>query len=202
MGETPEQFFDRVMASARDDGAFPMPPVADWVTFPFRGELSVRPLSPPSAIDRPRSDEDPADCWRCDQDTEGAIWYDDDWQVTSLGRPSGLPVVVILFPREHHDIDDLPDRLVSRLGEMIVRVEAAVRSVGGIGRVHVGRWGDGSAHLHWWFMARPSRIPQLVGSFAAIWDDILPPLPEAVWRQNLSDVAAALAHDGGVTTTG
>jgi len=76
-------------------------------------------------------------------------------------------------------------------------VEAAVRSVGEIGRVHVCRWGDGSEHLHWWFMARPARLPQLVGSFAAIWDDILPPTPEPTWRENLAAVAHALASGGG-----
>ena len=43
-------------------------------------------------------------------------------------------------------------------------------------------------------MARPARIPQLIGSFAAIWDDILPPLPEDVWRENLAIVARELAQ--------
>ena len=71
-------------------------------------------------------------------------------------------------------------------------VERAVRSVGEIGRVHVCKWGDGGEHLHWWFMARPARIPQLIGSFAAIWDDILPPVPEEIWRENLAAVKAAL----------
>ena len=52
--------------------------------------------------------------------------------------------------------------------------------------------GDGSEHLHFWFMARPARLPQTVGSFAAIWDDLLPPLPERLWRENLAAVAAAL----------
>jgi hypothetical protein len=41
-------------------------------------------------------------------------------------------------------------------------------------------------------MARPARIPQLIGSFAAIWDDILLPVPEEIWRENLAAVAAAL----------
>jgi hypothetical protein len=41
-------------------------------------------------------------------------------------------------------------------------------------------------------MARPARIPQLIGSFAAIWDDILPPVPEDVWRENMALVANAL----------
>ena len=38
----------------------------------------------------------------------------------------------------------------------------------------------------------PARLPQLIGSFAAIWDDILPPTPEDVWRANLDAVVAAL----------
>jgi hypothetical protein len=38
-------------------------------------------------------------------------------------------------------------------------------------------------------------MPQLLGTFAAIWDDILPPLPEEVWRENVAAVAAALGRD-------
>ena len=73
------------------------------------------------------------------------------------------------------------------------RVERAMRAIGDIGRVHIGRWGEGSEHLHWWFMARPARMRQLSDSFAAIWDDILPPLPEEIWRQNIDIVRAALS---------
>jgi hypothetical protein len=42
-------------------------------------------------------------------------------------------------------------------------------------------------------MARPARIPQLIGSFAAIWDDILPPVPEDAWRADLELVSRRLA---------
>jgi hypothetical protein len=75
---------------------------------------------------------------------------------------------------------------------MLVRVERAVSSVPGVGRVHVCRWGDGSYHLHYWFLARPARFPQLIGSFAAVWDDVLPPTPQDVWDENLRLIAAAL----------
>ena len=75
---------------------------------------------------------------------------------------------------------------------MLSRIERAIRSIGGIGRVHVCRWGDGGEHLHWWFMARPARFTQLIGSFAAVWDEILPPIPDDVWRANLDAVVAAL----------
>ena len=80
----------------------------------------------------------------------------------------------MLEPREHYDAPgDLPDDLAAEQGLLLSRIERAVASVEHVGRVHVGRWGDGCEHLHWWFIARPTRFPQLIGSFAAIWDDIL-----------------------------
>ncbi len=42
-------------------------------------------------------------------------------------------------------------------------------------------------------MGRPARIPQPSGRFAAVWDDVLPPLPEDLWRANVAAVVAALA---------
>jgi hypothetical protein len=41
-------------------------------------------------------------------------------------------------------------------------------------------------------MARPARLPQLTGSLVAIWEDVLPPLPEEIWRENLARLKAAL----------
>jgi hypothetical protein len=41
-------------------------------------------------------------------------------------------------------------------------------------------------------MARPARLPQLTTSLVAIWDDVLPPLPDEIWRANLAAVKAAL----------
>ena len=122
------------------------------------------------------------------------LWKDERWRLWAFDRPSGLPVVVLLEPRAHYsEPGDLPDELAAELGVLLARIERAVRSVGEIGRVHVCRWGDGGEHLHWWFMARPARIPQLVGSFAAIWDDVLPPVPEEIWRENLAAVARAMS---------
>src|ERR671925_98647 len=86
-------------------------------------------------------------------------------------EPSGLPIVLILEPRAHFDSPaDLPDDLARAQGIMLGRVERAVLSVGEIGRVHIGRWGEGLAHLHWWFIARPAGLPQLASSMAEIWD--------------------------------
>jgi len=187
MPETPEQFH------ARTAGALRMPPVGTWEQWPFEGELRPRALAAPVERDAPREGEGGVDCWACEAGDEDFVWTDAHWRLGPLRRPSGLPVVVLLFPREHCDIDGLPPERAAELGPLLLRIERAVRAVGDIGRVHVCRWGDGSEHLHWWFMARPARLPQLVGSFAAIWDDVLPPLPEQLWRDNLAIVARELA---------
>ncbi len=192
MPETPEELYQRI-----ERQGLRRPPVEEWETFPFAGEITVRELGPPVEREKPRIGEAPYDCWRCQEGEANAIWSNERWIVTPFPEPSGLPVVVLLFPREHVDIDSLSDELARELGPMLLRVERAVRSVGEIGRVHVCRWGDGSYHLHWWFLARPARMPQLIGSFAAIWDDVLPPTPEDVWRENLATVAHALAENGG-----
>ncbi len=192
MGETPEELFERARAAAGADGRLAMPPVEEWETFPFEGELRVRELTPPETTERTRVGADGVDCPRCVRGEADAIWSDEHWLLAPLLQPTGLPVVVILQPRAHHDLDDLPEERAAELGPLIQRVEGAVRSVGEIGRVHVCRWGDGSEHLHLWFMARPARLPQTIGSFAAIWDDILPPTPEPIWRANLAAIAASL----------
>jgi diadenosine tetraphosphate (Ap4A) HIT family hydrolase len=188
MPETPEQLVERAA------GALRTPPVEEWETWPFNGTIRPRVLQPPEPQERPRHGEGGVGCTRCDAPDDAYLWVDDRWRLTALDEPSGLPVVVLLEPREHYaEPGDLPDELAAELGVMLARVERAVRSVGEIGRVHVCRWGDGNEHLHWWFMARPARIPQLIGSFAAIWDDILPPVPEEIWRENLARVASAMS---------
>lgn len=190
MPETPEELYARVAEALR------MPPVETWETFPFEGDLRPRALLPPVACEEPRRGEGGVDCRRCGAPDTEFVWVSERWRLQSLPEPSGLPVVLLLEPRAHYgEPGDLPDGLASELGLMIARVERAIRSIGGIGRVHVCRWGDGGEHLHWWFMARPARLPQLIGSFTAIWDDILPPLPEAVWRANIAAVVEALERD-------
>jgi hypothetical protein len=119
------------------------------------------------------------------------------WRVRAMDRPTGLPMVLILESRSHLDLGDLPNLLAAELGVMTVRLERAIRSLDGVARVHVNRWGDGSAHLHLWFLARPFGRLQLRGSFLSLWDDILPPIAEAQWREHLALVAAWLAEFGG-----
>jgi diadenosine tetraphosphate (Ap4A) HIT family hydrolase len=185
--ESPEELYAR----ARD--ALRMPPVEDWETFPFDGEMRPRVLRPPEERERPRFGEGGVDCHRCAAPDDEYLWVNERWRLWTFPEPTGLPLIVLLESREHYaEPGDLPDELAADLGVMLARIEGAIRGLGNVGRVHVCRWGDGGEHLHWWFLARPARIPQLIGSFAAIWDDVLPPVPEEQWRADLAALAAAL----------
>jgi len=189
MPETAEDFYARVVNALR------MPPVNEWETFPFDGDMRPRALRPPVDVEVPRTGAGGVDCRACSATDADHLWTNQSWRVHSTDRPTGLPVILFLEPRAHFaDPGDLPDELAAELGTMISRIERAVRRVEGVGRVHVCRWGDGSEHLHWWFIARPARFPQLIGSFAAVWDDILPPVPDAIWRDNLAIVRSELAR--------
>ena len=190
MAETPEQLYERAR------GALRMPPVGEWDTFPFDGDMRPRSLEAPVPAEEPREGEGGRECPACNAPDDDYLWTTDNWRLGTLRAPGGLPVIVLLEAREHYDGPaDLPPDLAAEMGVMLGRVERAVASVEHVGRVHVCRWGDGASHLHWWFMARPARVGQLRGSFAAIWDDVLPPTPEEVWRANLDRVVAHLRDD-------
>src|SRR5205085_265091 len=119
------------------------------------------------------------------------LWSDENWVLRGFDKPSGLPVVVLLETRRHVDFPDLDDQLAAELGPLLLQIQRAVSQVPGVGNVHVGRWGEGSEHCHIWFMARPARMTQFRSSFAAIWDDVLPPIPEDVWREHLEHARGA-----------
>jgi diadenosine tetraphosphate (Ap4A) HIT family hydrolase len=187
VSETPEELYERAKDALR------MPPLDEWDTWPFEGKLRPRELLPPVSEEQPRAGAGGVDCWACDASDEEFLWTDERWRLVAPTDPHGLPLIVLLMPRGHYaDPGDLPDDLAADLGIQLAGIERAVRSVGEFGRVHVCRWGDGSEHLHWWFIARPARIPQLSGSFAAIWDDVLPPLPDDVREEHLAALRAAL----------
>jgi diadenosine tetraphosphate (Ap4A) HIT family hydrolase len=185
--ETPEELY------ARAKDALRMPPVEEWETFPFDGDMRPRELLPPEAVERARHGEGGVDCGRCAATDDEYLWTNGHWRLWTFDEPTGLPLIVLLESRAHYaEPGDLPDDLAAELGVLLCRIEREIRALGNIGRVHVCRWGDGGEHLHWWFLARPARVPQLIGSFAAVWDDVLPPVPEETWRADLQTLAAAL----------
>ena len=183
------------------ENAASLPDFTRWPSFPFEGDMRVKDLAPPVAVEPPRSGEDAGDCVACNTPDDAYIWENERWRVRAMDRPTGLPMVLILECRSHLDMGDLPNLLAAELGVMTVRLERAIRSLDGVARVHVNRWGDGSAHLHMWFLARPYGRLQLRGTFLSLWDDILPTIPEDQWRENLALVAAWLAEFGGHANT-
>ncbi|OKI57888.1 hypothetical protein [Micromonospora sp. CB01531] len=174
-----------------------MPDFTQWPSFPFEGDLRVKQLDDPVPVEPPRRGEGNRECTACNAPDEAYIWVGERWRVRAMDRPTGLPMVLILESRSHLDLGDLPNLLAAELGVMTVRLERAIRSLDGVARVHVNRWGDGSAHLHMWFLARPYGRLQLRGTFLSLWDSILPPISESQWRENLALVAAWLAEFGG-----
>ena len=193
MPETPEELHARAAEALRT------PPVHEWDSWPFEGEIRPKrlaPLTPEPAI----SGQGGIDCRACSNPDSAYLWTAERWRVIALDEPSGLPVIVILEPREHFaGPADLPEELAREQGVMLGRVERAVLAVGGIARVHIGRWGEGAEHLHWWFLGRPEGFGQLRSSFAEIWDEVLPPTPRNIWEDNLDCLVRALktqAADG------
>lgn len=169
-----------------------LPDFVAWPSFPFTGELRLKPFDEPVGVEPPRRGEDPAECPSCGSTDADYLWTDDRWRVKGLPKPSGLPMVLILETRSHLDLGDLSTMHAAELGVLTVRLERAIRSLDGVGRVHVARWGDSSAHLQVWFLARPYGRLNLRGPFMTMWDDILPPVDEKKWREDLEFLAAYL----------
>jgi diadenosine tetraphosphate (Ap4A) HIT family hydrolase len=171
----------------------PVPEMVEWDIFPFDGELAVRPLDAPQLPEPPRDGESgPESCSICATPDDNYIWLDRHWRLRATRQPSGVPVVVLLEPREHYTSLDLPPERAAELGPTLQRVERAIMGLGDIARVHVNRWGDGGAHLHWWLFARPAGLLQLRGACLPLWNDILPSVPDDEWRATLTALADAL----------
>jgi hypothetical protein len=202
MPESPEEIHARVVAAVGVDGRLPMPPVHEWEIFPWElvdGELVPKVVQPPYAgPERPRAGAEGVDCFNCTGHGDAdLVWENRRWKLTHPTAPKGLPLVLWLASKEHMDYPDMDDDLASEYGRISVWLCRIMERLPHIGRVHVNRWGDGSEHLHVWFLARPERLPGILGSLAVEWNEMLPPVPEDVWRADIKEVARKLAtHDG------
>jgi diadenosine tetraphosphate (Ap4A) HIT family hydrolase len=173
-----------------ETGGLRTPPVQDWDSWPFAGGVVPKALRGPEP-EPDRHGEGDRPCPACTDDDEYA-WTDARWRLKALA-PSGLPFVGLLEPREHVDGPrDLSDDMLAEMGILLARIERAVLAIDGVERVHILRYGEGAAHLHWWFMARATGLRQTASGFAMIWDDVLPPTPEDRWRANVAAVVAEL----------
>jgi diadenosine tetraphosphate (Ap4A) HIT family hydrolase len=191
MALRPDDFHAHALGAADAEARLPLSRMTGWEISPFEPEgLRVAPLRPPVLPEPPRHGEDPADCSSCRERDEG-IWRDDRWRLTRIEKV-GVPLVLMLHPRDHHDLDDLPDDLAAELGVLTAHIARHVQALPHISRAHVYRIGDGGAHLHVWFFARPEGQAQLYGSWMVVWDDLLPEYPEDTAAADAALVAEAL----------
>lgn len=201
MGVPAEEFYANAMRIADAEGRLPLSRMAGWEVFPFDPDgLRVVPLEPPALPEPARAGEGGNPCGACSADEPG-VWSDENWRISVLGQ-SGVPLIMMLQSREHHDLPDLPDEMASQLGLLTVHLARAIESLPNIARAHVSRWGDGGAHLHVFFFARPAGFPQLRGTCMALWDDLLPPVPGAQRDQDAASVVAALTASYGGRAAG
>jgi diadenosine tetraphosphate (Ap4A) HIT family hydrolase len=196
MPMSPEEFYAHAMQAADAQGRLPLSRMTGWEIFPFeQAGLRVVPLERPVLPEPARAGEDGAACHAC-ADPQPAVWSDEHWRLT-VYTESGAPLIMMLEPRAHHDLSDLPDDLAAGMGLLIVRVSRAIEALPHIARAHVSRWGDGGAHLHVFFFARPAGFSQLRGTCLAVWDDLLPTVPAGHLDRDAAAVAEALARSHG-----
>jgi diadenosine tetraphosphate (Ap4A) HIT family hydrolase len=148
----------------------------EW--FPFATDLTVKPLDSPVIPEPDRVGERGVDCPTCAMSDADYIWSNDRWRLRPY-KPTPIRGIVLLETRDHYDsFSDFAPELSHEIGPTIARIERAILGIGGIGRVHVNRWGDGGEHFHLWFMPRPLGQLQMRGSPFPIWLDVLPALPD------------------------
>jgi hypothetical protein len=196
MALRPHEFYDHALAAADGERRLPLARMTGWDISPFEQDgLRVAPLRPPVLPERAREGADPSDCNSCRSRDEG-IWLNDRWRLTRIAGV-GVPLVLMLHPRDHYDMADLSDELAAELGVLSAHIVRHVEALPHISRAHVYRIGDGGAHLHVWFFARPEGQAQLYGSWLVVWDDLLPEYPEDVAEADAVIVANSLAASCG-----
>jgi diadenosine tetraphosphate (Ap4A) HIT family hydrolase len=190
---TPDDFFAHALTAADGERRLPLSRMTQWEVAPFDQEnLRVVPLRPPTVPEPARHDVEPDGCSACAARNEG-VWLDDHWRLRRISGV-GVPLVLMLIPRQHFDLDDLPDQLAAEMGVLSTHIARHVEALPNIARAHVYRIGDGGAHLHIWFFARPLGQGQMYGSWLPVWDDLLPEYPDDLAQQDAESVARALAN--------
>jgi diadenosine tetraphosphate (Ap4A) HIT family hydrolase len=201
MPESAAEVYARVIEAVGAEGRLPTPPIGEWDVFPWEaadGSVVPKVLRAPGAERVRMGDDGGQPCGVCSGGLEDrVVWEDDFWILTRDEKPTGLPLVLTLWTREHLDFGDLDDEMASQFGRISNRLVRIIQGLENIGRVHVNRWGDGSSHFHVWFFARTEGLASILGSYAVEWDEILPPGPEGVWRADLHAVATKLENWGG-----
>jgi len=196
MALRPDEFYDHALAAADGERRLPLSRMTGWEISPFeRDGLRVAPLRPPVLPEPARHGEDPQDCGACRNRDEG-LWFNDRWRLSRIAG-AGVPLVLMLWPRDHYDMGHLPDELAAELGVLTTHIVRHIEALPHIARAHVYRIGDGGAHLHVWLFARPEGQAQLYGSWMVVWDDLLPEYPAEAAEADAAAVADALLASAG-----
>lgn len=201
--EEVEDYYARIAAAAGPGGRLPVAveEMPGWDIYPYETEgLRLKPVQPPADEEPPRRGERAEDCWCAGTTAPGEdrlVWSNDRWRLT-FSDDTGLPVMLMLMPVEHHDLPSLPGGLAAEMGQLVVAISDAVEHVPSVGRVQLAKYGDGGAHLHLFFFGRPARMLQLRGSPLIDWEENLPRVPLDVLRANARVVADRMVvHVGG-----
>jgi diadenosine tetraphosphate (Ap4A) HIT family hydrolase len=208
--ESVEDYYARIAAAAGPDGRLPVAveEMPGWDIYPYEVDsLRLKPVQPPAEEEPARRGEQAADCWCAQPDAKAPestpdadarlVWNNDRWRLT-LTTDTGLPVMLVLTPLEHHDLPSLPADLAAEMGQLVVAVSDGVEHVPSVGRVQLAKYGDGGAHLHLFFLGRPARMLQFRGSPLIDWEENLPRVPLDVLQANARVVAERLVvHVGG-----
>lgn len=160
---------------------------------PYLEPLTIRPLAERVIPEPPRRGEPGGEpCGLCGGGATGAVWGNDHFTLHPPIQGS-LAGAVWLASREHVDsFKDLSPEAAAAFGPTIARVEEAILGLGGVGRVHLYRWGDGGAHFHVWLIPRPLGMLQGMGAMLPIWEDVLPNITDDELADAARRIAAAL----------
>jgi diadenosine tetraphosphate (Ap4A) HIT family hydrolase len=154
------------------------------MTLPYAEPLT--PIEPPALVipEPPRKNEEPDDCGLCawiggrSEHTEEPLWSTDDW-VLCRATEVTIPGICWLASREHFDsFADMPARAAASYAGVVGRIERAILGLGDIARVHVYRWGDGSAHFHLWLYPRPLGMLHASREMLPLWAEQMPQAPK------------------------
>jgi diadenosine tetraphosphate (Ap4A) HIT family hydrolase len=104
-----------------------------------------------------------------------------------------LAGAVWLASREHVDsFSDLSDAAAAEFVKVVAKVERGILSLGGVARVHLYRWGDGSSHFHVWMLPRPLGMLEAKGMMLPLWEDVLPNVTDDELRGAAEVVARSM----------
>lgn len=147
------------------------------MTLPYVDPLTVRAAAELVVPEPPRrGDADGPPCTPCERGSHTVIWADRNWTLHNPGA-TALAGAVWLASRVHVDsFAELPPDCAATFGPVCGRIERAILGLGGVGRVHLYRWGDGGAHFHVWFLPRPLGRLDMMGMMLPLWEDVMAPL--------------------------